>query len=199
MVIGIVSWLIPLAIVIAIIYLLARSRQNQGVTWHQTLVSYFYLIIAACVITAAIGAVLFLKILFDFAFNDINDNSDMLIIASVLAGTGVVIGALHIEGRRILEKRTTTPTAGVRRFYLFSMLIISGIAGLVSIPLAIYQTIRYYALDNIYWHDFPSAEVSVAIVVVGLWAYYLFRVLQEPRPSDNHVGLGPKATPVAEE
>ena len=200
MVISVFGWVVPFAIVVAIVYLVARSRQNQGTTWHQTLVSYFYLIIAACVITAAVGAVLFLTILFDFAFNDISDNSDMLIIASVLAGTGLIIGALHVEGRRILQKKTGTPTAGVRRFYLLSMLTLSGIAGLVSIPIAIYQIITYYALDNpyLYPRDFPSAALAAAIVIVLLWAYYLFRVLQEPRPQENGGAPHSSATSTAE-
>ena len=203
---SILGWLvIPLAIVVAIVYLIARSRQNQGVTWRQALISYFYLIIAACVITAAIGAVLFLKILLDFGFDEVNDNDETLVIASVLAGTGLVIGALHLGGKRLLEKRTGILTPTIRRFYLFSMLTVSSIAGLVSIPIAIYQTIHYYRYlpdypyPEWYYRDLPSAALATAIVVVVLWAYYLLRVLQELRHADDRARFGPKATPVAED
>lgn len=100
----------------------------------------------------------------------------------------------------ILLQLSGTPTPAIRRFYLFSMLTLSGIAGLVSLPIAIYETIRYYVLDRDYqyWSEEPSGSVAAAIVIVLLWAYYLTRVIREPRHTDNKESFGPRATPIAE-
>lgn len=198
--IGVFAWLVPFAIVAALVYLVVRSRQNQGVTWYQALVSYFYLMTTACVITAAVGAILLVTVFLDLVFIEANVSEEMLIVASVLAGTGLVIGILHVEGRRILQKKTGIPTPSIRRFYLFTMLMLSGIAGLVSLPIATYETIRYYVLDRDYLHfsEAPSGALAAAIVIVLLWAYYLVMVLREPRHKDNNESFGPRATPIAE-
>jgi len=77
----------------------------------------------------------------------------------------------------------------MRRTYLFFMLIVYGITGIISLPLAIYQTIDYHIADTPLYgrphSNEPSTELAIAIVIVILWAYFMFRVLREVRQRDS--------------
>lgn len=179
------AWIVLLFVIVAIGYLVLRPRHNQhnAASPYGALMGYFYFMIAASVITMTVGMVYFVKVAIGQAF-DGGEISNDLTLASVLLGTGLVICILHVYGRRAVQKREEEATTNIRRIYLFFMLGIYSLTGLISLPLAIYQTIRYFTVepDYGYYHpQAPSTELAVAIVFVPLWAYFMFRVLQEIR------------------
>jgi hypothetical protein len=181
--------IVPLLIIVGIVYLIARPRHGNGITPYQALMVYFYFVTAASVITMAVGMVYFIRVALSQAFGD-GETANDLTIASVLLGTGLVICTLHIYGRRTAEKWMGKISSTPRRTYLFFMLVGFSSAGLVSLPLAIYKAIHYFIAEPTY-RDYPyyeevnppapSTELAVAIVVVLLWAYFMFRVLREIR------------------
>jgi len=180
------SLIIPIFIVVALVYLIARSRSDQrnGVTAHQALVSYFYFIIAASVITMAVGLAYFIRVGIGQAY-DGGEIENEIVLASVLLGTGLILCILHDYGRLVVERRMEKPTATPRRVYLFTMLFMSSVAGLVSVPLAIYRAVEYYHLETSYYAQAPEVELTVVAVVVPVWVYYMFRVVQDIRQRDR--------------
>jgi hypothetical protein len=103
----------------------------------------------------------------------------------------VVVGLLHLAGKVLTQRRANKAFAGIRRVYLFTMLGIASLAGLVSLPLAIYSVVNHYVKDYPYsYHEsFPSAQLAVAMVVVPLWGYYLYRVVRETARKRNSEDL----------
>ena len=185
---GLFASIVPILVIIAIVYLIARPRRGErnGITPYQTFMSYFYFVTVASVITMTVGLICFIRVAVSRAF-DGGEIANDITIASVLLSTGLVICILHIYGRHTLEKRMEKIPSNPRRTYLFSMLVGFSIAGLISLPLAIYQTIHYFiaAEPNYYpappYRDDPSTALAVAIAIVPLWAYYVFRVFREIR------------------
>jgi hypothetical protein len=192
--------IIPVLLVAGAVYFLARSRGNnhEGLTVYDALAAYFYTVIGACMITAAVGMTLFidvgLKALVGLKESASGDN-DEIALASVLVGTGLVVGLLHVIGKRWAQRSSNRTFGGVRRVHLFSMLGIASLAGLVSLPLAINGVVNHYVVERpLYHHGFPSTEAAVAIVVVPLWGYYLYRVIRETARKGNGEDSSASAT-----
>ncbi|MBL7120113.1 MAG: hypothetical protein ISS53_05465 [Dehalococcoidia bacterium] len=194
-VISVLAFLLPILVVVALVnFVRGRGDQRNGFNPYQALINYFYLVTGASVITMAVGLVYLCKVAVSRAF-DGGEIADDLTLAFVLLGTGMMICILHVFGRRAMEKREDKSTTTIRRRYLFFMLAVSSITGLVSLPLAIYRIISYHIVEPSYFPGSypyyepplhaPSAELAVAIVFVPLWAYYLFRVLREIRHRDE--------------
>jgi hypothetical protein len=180
---GILGGIIPLFVIGAIIYLVMRRRSDkEGVTAYQALMAYFYSMIAASIITAAVGVGYLLTVVFRSAYNNHPIASDVTLGVTLLA-TGGVICLLHVLGRKALEAKEGKPTPLLRRVYLFFMLSIFSVGGLVSLPMAIYEMANYYVQhggEHMYWND-PSSSMAAAVVIVPLWGYYLMRVMRETR------------------
>lgn len=171
---------IPVLLIAGVVYLVSRSRGNhhEGVTVYDALVAYFYTIIGASMITTSVGMILFV----DLALTDSGSgHGEQIALAAVLVSTGLVVGVLHLAGKVLIQRRANKAFAGVRRVYLFCMLGIASLAGLVSLPLAIHSVVTYYLVEQPYYHheSFPSTETAVAAVVVPMWVYYLYRVIRE--------------------
>jgi hypothetical protein len=188
---GIVSLLAPILIIGAIVYLIARRRNgSNGITAYQALITYFYVAIAASVITATAGIAYLALVAFTKAY-DGSEIADDLTLGLTLLGTGSIICILHVYGRRAVEKLEEKATTTLRRVYLFFMLAVFGIGGIVSLPVAINETVHYYVDDSNetsrYYtrdssdRDAPSEQLAAAIVLVPMWTYYVFRVLREVR------------------
>jgi len=181
---SVLTYFLPILILAGIVYMIVRSRNSQrnGISTYRSLMAYFYFyfVTGASVITMAIGLILFAGVAVSRAFTS-DGISATLILASTLLGTGLVICVLHTYGRRFLEKQVEKVPPGPRLTYLFSMLVSFSIAGLVSLPLAIYQTVNHFVEGSSHRHDDPSMGLAVAMVVVPLWAYYMFRVLRDIR------------------
>ena len=157
------GWIIPILIVAAvvyIVYLIVRSRREErnGFTVYQALMAYFYFVTAASFITMAVGMVYFIKVALSQAF-DSGEIATDITLASALLVTGLVICALHVYGRHTIEKREEKATTTIRRIYLFFMLGTFGLTGLISLPLAIYQILRYYFVES---HYHPRNSLGTA-------------------------------------
>jgi hypothetical protein len=180
---GILGGIIPLFVIGAIIYLVMRRRSDkEGVTAYQALMAYFYSMIAASIITAAVGVGYLLTVVFRSAYNNHPIASDVTLGVTLLA-TGGVICLLHVLGRKALEAKEGKPTPLLRRVYLFFMLSVFSLSGLVSLPVAIYEAVNYYVkpVEEYMYHSDPSGSIAAAVVIVPLWGYYLMRVMRETR------------------
>jgi nitrogen fixation-related uncharacterized protein len=68
--IGLVGLIIPVFIIGVIVYLVVRRRNSEGITAYQALMAYFYSMIAASIITTAIGVGYLLTSVFSSAYSD---------------------------------------------------------------------------------------------------------------------------------
>ena len=172
--------LIPILIIGAVVYLIVRRRgDGNGFSAYHGLITYFYFVISASIITITIGIGLLLYVAFHQAF-DGGSVDDNIVLGLTLAGTGAVICILHVFGKLAAEKKDIKGARSIRRVYLFFMLAIYSMTGLVAVPLAIYSFAHYYIEGSRHWGD-PSGPLATAIVVVPLWIYYLMQVMRETR------------------
>ncbi len=173
-------FLIPILIIAAIVYLVVRRRDAEdGSSAYHVLISYFYFVTGACVILLTVGIVLLLHVAFHQAYGG-GSIGDTIALGLTLAGTGAIIGGLHVFGRIALEKKDIKATRTIRRVYLFFMLLVFSVSGLIALPFAIYAFAHYYIEGSGHWED-PSAPLATAVVVVPMWIYYLMRVMRETR------------------
>jgi len=188
---GIVGLIIPLFVIGAIIYLVMRRRDKEGVTAYQALMAYFYTMISASIITTAVGAGYLLTAAFRSAYNDWSIANDVTLGVTVM-GTGAVICLLHVLGKKALEAKEGKATPLLKRVYLFFMLSIFSLGGLVALPLAIYGIAHYYVepIEEYMYHSDPSGQIAAAVVIVPLWVYYLMRVLRETRAAKKEETSG---------
>lgn len=188
---GILTFIIPLFVVGIVLYLVLRRRDDsEGISASQGLLMvYFYTIIAASILTAAIGAGYLLAAAFGSAYND-RPIADELTAGITMLCTGIIICVLHAVGKRFVEHREGKSTPLLRRVYLFIMLGVFSLGGIVSLPLAIYETAHYYVEGGATWGD-PSAYIAAAVVIVPLWIYYLIRVMRDTRAARNEQPASP--------
>jgi hypothetical protein len=184
----------PVLFVGVIVYLVVR-RRNGGpvITAYHALISYFHLVTAASVVTASVGIGYLAFAALSLVYGGRAPIDDNLTLGFTLLCTGAVICALHVWGRRAVEKREEKATTMLRRIYLFSMLAIFSLTGLGAVPVAIHDVVRYYFTGH-RQGSAPAESLAVALVVTPLWAYYLWRVLREMRgsgPTDEATAVSP--------
>ena len=181
---GLFGLLLPVLLIVGVVYLVRSKGSHEGPTIYDALAAYFYTIIGASMITAAIGMILLIGVALK---GSVSGHREEIALASTLVGTGVVVGLLHLAGKVLIQRRGNKAFAGIRRVYLFTMLGIASLAGLVSLPLAIYSVVNHYVAEHpYYYHEaFPATQTAVAIVVVPLWGYYLYRVFRETARKRN--------------
>ena len=174
------SMLVWVLFIPIIIYLIVRRRNTpEFITPYQALTSYLYFIIGASVITAVIGAIYLIYAGISAAYNS-GDVANAINLGLTLLLIGALIGGLHLWGKLVVENKFGRQARTQKRVYLFSMLGLFSVAGLVTLPMAIYELIKYYVEDWHYWSN-PSAQLAAAIVIVPLWVYYLVRVMMETK------------------
>jgi len=163
--------------VVALIYLVTRGLPQRGDDFsaQRALIAYSYTLIGLSVVAGAVGLFYFVRIGMmeayglEWAYNDV-------ILASVLTGTGIVLSLLHLLARNRVKAGAELAAATAKRQYLSWMVFAFGIATLVTLPLALYRAIQYYR-DEVY--EAPATEISLAVVIVVVWAYYLLRAFRE--------------------
>jgi hypothetical protein len=188
---GMFGLLLPVLLIVGVVYLVrSKGKDHEGPTIYDALAAYFYTIIGASMITTAVGVILCINAALQ---NSGSRDSEQIVLAVTLVGTGVVVGLLHLAGKVLIQRRANKAFAGIRRVYLFTMLGIASLAGLVSLPLAIYCVVNHYVNES-YRESFPSAQLAVAIVVAPLWGYYLYRVIRETARRNKDGDLSPTTT-----
>ncbi|MFA5374653.1 MAG: DUF5671 domain-containing protein [Dehalococcoidia bacterium] len=177
---GILGGIIPLFVIGAIIYVVLRRRNDkEGITMYQALMAYFYTMISASIITTAVGVGCLLMAAFSSAYNDRPIASDVTLGVTLLV-TGGVICLLHVFGKRTLEAKEGKSTPLLKKVYLFFMLTVFSIGGLVALPVAIYEVANYYVehVEEYMYHSDPSGSIAAAVVIVPMWVYYFMRVMR---------------------
>ena len=100
----------------------------------------------------------------------------------------MIIFSIHVYGRRAVKNKGDEESVDtIRRVYLFFMLIVCSLIGLITLPMAIYQSIHYQIADRHYRYinSIPSTAIAVALVFVALWIFYMIKVLKETRQNNN--------------
>jgi|GEM_PF-1878685 len=181
---------VPILVIGAIVYLIVHRRNGEnGITAYSALITYFYIVTSASIITLSIGAAHLLFVIFKSAY-DGEEIVDEVTLGFTLLITGVIILLLHVFGRRKVERPEEKSPTTLRRVYSFFMLAVYSLTSLIILPLAINETILYYVEDSGHRDD-PSWQLAVALVAVPIWIYYLVQVLKETRaakqypPTDN--------------
>jgi hypothetical protein len=182
-IVGLLVLLAPVLIVAAIIYFVVRRRNGkEGVTTYQALMAYFYAMTSASIVVASVGMGYLLSSIFNHYFDSYEPLADDVTLGIALLVTGLAFCISHIFGRRAFEKKEKQPATALRRVYLFFMLTIYSITGLISLPMAAYETARHFINGSLSWEN-PAAALATAIVVLPLWIYYLVLVIRETRTS----------------
>ena len=141
---------------------------------HDGLAAYFYTVVGACMIAAAVGVAL----LIDSNLNTADDDRAEMALASRLLCTAAVVGLLHLAAKVLIQRRIKKTFADIRRAYLFCMLGIASLAGLFLLPMSIYDLVRQYAEEDLHTNP-PHASAAIFVAVLPLWVYYLYRVIRE--------------------
>ncbi|MEE9202562.1 MAG: DUF5671 domain-containing protein [Dehalococcoidia bacterium] len=86
---------------------------------------------------------------------------------------GIIWGA-HLYGRRRLE-REQEEGEWLHRLYVIALLLTFGILTLTSLPQAVFDTLRYYIIEQApEFYGPPGDRLSTGIVALPLWLYYLW-------------------------
>ncbi len=187
---GLLSFIIPILLIGAVVYLIVHRRNAEDSSAiYDILMCYFYFMIGTCVILTAAGIGTLLYVAFHQAYGGGNMGNPIA-LGLTLSFTGAIICTLHVLGKMALEKKNIKITNTIRRIYLFIMLIIFSLSGIVALPMGIYALAHYYVEGSRHWDD-PSAPLATALVVVPLWVYYLMRVMREVHAKKAETPVSP--------
>lgn len=104
-----------------------------------------------------------------------------LLQGASMAVVGGIVWAIHFSGRRRVSGVKSEGSGFLLMAYLIIMLVISSITGLIGLTSGVYETLRYFLVQPVnefdYWSA-PGQSVSIAIVFVPVWAYYLVSLLR---------------------
>ena len=95
---------------------------------------------------------------------------------------GLFLLLVHLIGRWRVETEHERSDL-LRRLYLMAGLVIFAIATVVSLATGIPETLRYVLLDINSGEESPGEPLSIAIVALPIWIYYLVATLRNTRPS----------------
>ena len=95
---------------------------------------------------------------------------------------GLFLLLIHLIGRWRVETEHERSDL-LRRLYLMAGLVIFAIATIVSLATGIPETLRYVLLDINSGEESPGEPLSIAIVALPIWIYYLVATLRNTRPS----------------
>ena len=86
-------------------------------------------------------------------------------------------------GRRKIE--TPEDRAGpLNRIYLVLLTAIFGIITIVSLPQAVFETLRYAVLDPAADRSRPGEKLALSITALPIWLVYLWNTVRAIRRSD---------------
>lgn len=179
--VGLLSMVAPVLVIAAIVYFVVRRKNGNGIiTTYRVLLAYFHLVTAASVVIMAVGAGYLAFAGFSLVYGGRSPIDDELTLGLALLGTGALVCVLHVLGRRAVEKPQEPATRLLKRTYLFFMLAIFSLAGLVALPSALNDVVWYY-IEGYRRGSNPTTSLATAVVTVPLWGYYLWRILREFR------------------
>ena len=93
---------------------------------------------------------------------------------------GALVWAAHMLGRRWIE--TPEDRAGrLNRIYLVLLTVIFGIITIVSLPQAVFETLRYAVLDPAGSSNQPGEKLALSITALPIWLIYLWYTVRAIR------------------
>ena len=93
---------------------------------------------------------------------------------------GALVWAAHMAGRRWIEG--PEDRAGpLNRIYLILLTVIFGVITIVSLPQAVFETLRYAVLDNGGRDGAPGGTVALSITALPIWLIYLWSSIRSVR------------------
>lgn len=100
-----------------------------------------------------------------------------------LAVAGAIVWGLHTLGRRRLFSPTEPLDRFMARAHLTILLAIFGVVGVIALPMALNDLLRYFLVpsDEFSGRQPPGASVATALVFVPIWVYYLLAVVRQSR------------------
>ncbi|MFH1487187.1 MAG: DUF5671 domain-containing protein [Chloroflexota bacterium] len=101
--------------------------------------------------------------------------------ATVIGG---LVWLVHVFGRRRFETDEERRESLLNRAYLFLLLAIFSVVGVISAAQGVYETLRFYLVESVEPYAFqspPGDTLATAIVFVPVWVYYLNALIRERR------------------
>lgn len=93
---------------------------------------------------------------------------------------GALVWGAHMLGRRWIE--APDDRAGpLNRIYLVLLTVIFGIITIISLPQAVFETLRYAVLDPAGSSDQPGEKLALSITALPIWLIYLWYTVQAIR------------------
>lgn len=93
---------------------------------------------------------------------------------------GALVWAAHMAGRRWIEG--SEDRAGpLNRIYLILLTVIFGVITIVSLPQAVFETLRYAVLDTGGRNDAPGGTLALSITALPIWLIYLWSSIRSVR------------------
>ena len=101
-----------------------------------------------------------------------------------LTAIGVFLWLVHFFGRRLVETQDQRSDS-LRKLYLMAALTIFAMTTIVSLSTGIPEALRYALLDINPGEESPGEPLSIAIVGLPVWLFYLVATIRTMRTSSD--------------
>ena len=101
-----------------------------------------------------------------------------------LTGIGVFLWLVHFFGRRLVETQDQRSDS-MRKLYLMAALTIFAMTTIASLSTGVPEALRYALLDINPGEESPGEPLSIAIVGLPVWLFYLVATIRTMRTSSD--------------
>jgi len=169
---------------VVLLYLVTRGlpQRREDFSAVKAFFVYCYFMIGLSTVAAVVGLVMLANICCKAAF-EVDWTRNDLWLACVVTGMGILVCIMHLAAKRDVRKRTGADLTTARRMYVTWMAFLFGFSSFVSLTVAIYQLVHYYCATIV--PAAPTTETAMAMVLVIVWLYYMFRLKREATRPDR--------------
>jgi len=109
---------------------------------------------------------------------------ESVIFGASLLLIGIILGLVHLVARRSIETETERVDI-LRRVYLFAGLLVFAVASIISLTVAIPETLSYMFIGARPGDEYlsPGEPLSIAIISLPVWILYLYLTLRNIKSS----------------
>ena len=113
---------------------------------------------------------------------------ESVIFGASLLLIGIILGLVHLVARRSIETETERVDI-LRRVYLFAGLLVFAVASIISLTVAIPETLSYMFIGARPGDEYlsPGEPLSIAIISLPVWILYLYLTLRNIKSSKAEV------------
>lgn len=179
---------------VALLYLVTRGLPQRRGSFSvvKAFFAYCYFMIGLSTVATVVGLVMLANICCKAAL-EVEWIRNDLWLAFAITGMGVLVCVLHLAGKRDVRKRTGENLTTARRMYVTWMTFLFGFSSFVSLTIAVYQLVHYYRAPIV--PAAPTTETAMAMVLVIVWLYYMFRLRREASRGDQAKALTSNGKP----